>query len=127
MMDEVKINFETAKLAKEIGFDVPCNSYYYIDGKIKNNNRPWNRNMYINQYSLPTQSLLQKWLRDNHKTHIKIDYDWTTISGKEVYVWNAELCIILEDKEIWRPFYGNYNSYEEALEDQLQKALILLK
>lgn len=80
-MKEELIKFETAKLAKEKGFNWKCvKAYqwleeydltrleegwdYQIVQKIGGNNYNWNvTNLHI---AAPTQSLLQKWLRDEH-------------------------------------------------------------
>lgn len=68
-MKEEIILFETAQLAKEKGFNIPCNLYYYIDNMIHSQKDKYHkgrlidRNIYPNQYSAPTQALLQKWFR----------------------------------------------------------------
>lgn len=89
-MEDQLISFETAKLAKEKGFEEYCFSYYNLKGEIKHNYSEngsstdvdfrvdledlldnFNRGI-PNTYSAPTQSLLQKWLREVHKIHIEI-------------------------------------------------------
>lgn len=58
MTTEDIISFETAKLAKEKGFDSNNEIYHFEDIKILG--------------IFPTQSLLQKWLREKHDIHIVI-------------------------------------------------------
>jgi hypothetical protein len=65
MRDEL-ISFETAKLAKEAGFNNFESWYYKSDGEIKLAGRVLNHNEMKTRYSAPTQSLLQKWLREKH-------------------------------------------------------------
>jgi hypothetical protein len=75
-------------------------------------------------YSIPTQSILQKWLREKHNIHIEI---YLGHDENKIW-WNVELYKIelgynfeptnLED-------IGG-DSYEEALEFGLQKALKLI-
>ena len=101
MKDKI-INFKTAKLAKDKGFNIHCIECYTfdgkptldIDGRLEENNK-----MYA-----PTQTLLQKWLREKHKIVIYIQpkmhlyYEWhiiTTnnhiISSERSYDWEELL------------------------------------
>lgn len=145
-MGEQLITFETAKLAKEKGFDVGVNqsyviykeSYNYDDDpnhreSYKVNDIEINSHYHVNNhkgidlsnelyeaYSAPIQSLLQKWLRDVH--------------GIEVYVRSAYK--IFETKKSWISFIDSktfggcleryYLTYEESLEDGLQEGLKLV-
>ena len=104
-MKEQLISFETAKLAKEKGFDVPTYHYYensltesdhkedgktgpfgWAKGEVNlqsdyfiNN---WKDSDYTNKSwymcSAPTQELLKKWLRLKHHIHIQIGFDDNT-------------------------------------------------
>ena len=73
----------------------------------------------------PTQSLLQKWLREVHKLHVNIImYEY----------WYPEVEIINDRAESYpHPNYEypngkvDYETYEEALEIGLQEALKLIK
>jgi len=93
MQDEL-IGFEVAKLAKEKGFNEECISGYrkkkdlmtidrseesYFAGasrKFKNSElESYNKDFHddwVVIYTAPTQSLLQKWLREVHKIYIEI-------------------------------------------------------
>ena len=115
-MTEKLISYETAKLAKEKGFDWPVNRTYNKSEKLDDfdeydaslsNYNEWN-----NFTSAPTQSLLQKWLRELHKIHIDISpfyYKGNFIS------WNLR---------IHNTYYKDkYNTYEEALEYGLKECL----
>ena len=100
-MEDTLINFETAKLAKEKGFDF----IYIIDNELTN-------------HSLITQSLLQKWLREVHNIHITV----TSISQES---WQYH---IQKPKDKLGDNYNeDYENYEEALEDGLQESLKLIK
>lgn len=137
-MKEQLITFETAKLAKEKGFDIPTIQFYtsgkkaylseaedYMTERYAESN--WNngRGSYPTEpekvsCSAPTQSLLQKWLREIHDIHISLNYEVPnyscTIGG---YDQNKDehTCIELYS---WMP-------YEEALEKGLQEALKLIE
>lgn len=67
-MYEVLIKEETAKIAKEKGFDEGCRDLHGIYDDyigchhVYNDNKTNNRE----QFSAPTQSFLQQWLRETH-------------------------------------------------------------
>jgi hypothetical protein len=71
-MEEQLISYSTAVLAKEKGFDSKVYEFYlkdkkmlYSDGNIFQKE---NHNVFPDIISAPTQSLLQKWLRDVQKS-----------------------------------------------------------
>lgn len=130
-MKEELIKFKTAILAKENGFDVKSRfgtetSLYDKSGK----------HTYYSNYgfmysglsdgyiSAPTQSLLQKWLREKHNIHIEIFLG----HDEDKIWWNAEIYKI-EMGYVFEPInmedIGG-DSYEEALESALQQTLKLI-
>lgn len=142
-MKEQLITFETAKLAKEKGFKEPTLHYFYKD-KL---NTPYLENgsstdvefrvdledlyeFHNTEYSkdraaAPTQSLLQKWLRDVHQIFVYIqpiieskyqDSEGNFNNEDVYYHWF-----------IWGVQFGMENTYEEALEKALQEALKLIQ
>jgi hypothetical protein len=124
MKDEL-VSFETAKLAKEKGFNWETDKLwanYYSDepiNKWKLVNREGS-SMGFCEYNAPTQSLLQKWLRDNYGLSIEIKTP-DGLTGK----WNTEIHKVRG--------FGNYlngstefDTYEEALEVGLMEALNLV-
>lgn len=125
-MTDTLISFETAKLAKEKGFNEPIRLCYSDQDRV--NALPYdagNRDHINSQhayYSVPTQSLLQKWLREVHQLLILINID--TISSEFTYsIWrispDEEFELLKED--------SNYNLiYEDALEQALIEALKLI-
>ena len=121
-MEDTRITFETAKLAKEKGF-IPsqgtnCTSYL-SDGRTGYENI-WNFDKdipNIDEHILSvTQSLIAKWLREKHNLHL-IAYKNINIDG---YDW----CYITTDGIT---NINSYKTYEEALEAGLQEALKLIK
>ena len=102
------ISFETAKLAKEKGFNYKKNLWNIDKDSFDN---------------LPSQSLLQKWLRDIHKIQISIDN--TAITNVFTYNYtikwfNHRLHFKSNDLEI------RYDTYESSVEKSLQEALKLI-
>lgn len=62
--DEI-CTYELCKLAKEKGFNVPTAEFYNDDGNIGCYPRAFNHNEFPDgDYAAPTQSLLQRWLRE---------------------------------------------------------------
>ena len=108
-MKEQLISFETAKLAKEKGFGCETDNYYSEDSNELINEAYCNCEEYGT--SAPTQSLLQKWLREKHNFAVLIEEGWTWTHR---FGW----CTVNAGKE--------FNTYEEALEDGLIKALKII-
>ncbi|HSH24898.1 MAG TPA: hypothetical protein VLA13_05095, partial [Massilibacterium sp.] len=76
-MKEQLVTYETAKLAMENGFPQKDGVDYYLEnGNLST--APFTD--YINGKTIataPTQSLLQKWLREEHNTQICVRSDFT--------------------------------------------------
>ncbi len=163
-MKEILITFQVAKLAKEKGFS-EYGYYFYTeedglcsidsDGDILNiydenlNQIDYrydsNGDFWFNdegdvfytpeKYLAPTQSLLAKWLREEHNIHIKID---DFIDDKTGIEWDYEIVIIgtdLDEKGNYIPLISydmnnsierKFKTYEEALELGLLEALNLI-
>lgn len=139
-MKEQLISLETAKLAKEKGFNEECSHYYDLDdsNKLKhtiegfkynedcmvNIELEFHNHDNFNRHAAPTQSLLQKWLREEHNIHIQLHYDC-----KYKY-WEFRNFILNKyiDKEHNKVYFEciGYNTYEEALEAGLSKALSII-
>ena len=119
-MEEQLISFETAKLAKEKGFEL--DKYLSInDENPKNLNSNYNPRDYQPWYFDLTQSLLQKWLREVHNIHvIPIPYN---ISSKEIVYRNR--IVYFEDNMEQNKYIG-LGIFEQSLEIGLQEALKLI-
>lgn len=136
-MTDRLITFDTAVLAKEKGFNIPI-IYGYASKSIVSENgelmscfhyhdygdiSPFDYNNktfrhYPNGcYSAPTQSLLQKWIRENSNLHIVINH----------FRNGTYTCVITEQTPIDSKIFGEcWDTYEEALEVALQRALNLI-
>jgi hypothetical protein len=124
-MKEELISFEAAKIAKEKKFNWGTNYYYHenttYERRIGLNYNNKSENHYT---SAPTQSLLQKWLREKYNIHIVL------IPTITMY-WTFKICN-LGNELIEVPPYKNinandYSTYEEALEAGLLEMLKLIK
>lgn len=125
-IEEPKVSFEIAKLAKEKGFEQneydACytdNGQYYVSGNLLSERITGKPRPDI-QYSAPTQSLLQKWIREKHDMHITIQ----TGVGSEVW-WSFQIIKISTNNLLYN-HDGSYDSYEKSLEKGLEETLKLL-
>ena len=132
-MEDTRITFETAKLAKEKGFNALCYDAFNSKGNLYSNG--WCEYIYDNKVEIPfgsgvlesqdilapTQSLLAKWLREEHNIHA------TSQIGNLDFIntYHYEIRYIDKNKFICK-VKGNFKTYEEALEAGLQEALKLI-
>lgn len=124
MIEESYVSFETSKLLKEAGFDVPCKTYYEIeDGEVvrKDGVSKHDHNGFGDTIcSRPTLALAARWLREVHKLHVWCE---TTPYGD----WFCCISKIKPYEEYAVVSEAEYSSFEQALEAGLQKAIKLIK
>ena len=141
-MEDTIVKYVTAKLAVSKGYEGFIGTYlghhYYnhngiLDGdvieqlketiRIKNEKgisfEDAGKLNTIKSYPAPTQSLLQKWLRDNFNIHIEIIMVDTLTCTYAYHISSTGNGI--------RPDSKLYESYEECLEDGLLESLELIK
>lgn len=146
-MEETLISLEAGKLAKEKGFDWKVESYYHkSNGKETPYTRKstgyrtdeivctnWNdgQGSYPTlpnevNCSAPTQSLLQKWLRDVHNLHIRIQ---PMLRFDQIYPskYTSHIEVPFDPFKHKPSNYQIGDTYEEALEKALIEALKLIK
>lgn len=134
-MTEQYITFETAKIAKEKhyidGSRMPepfsklgytnCSPSYNEKGEL------WQRKFYNpenSHYLAPTQSLLQKWLREKHGISVLVFLDCTLSYRWEIRSLHPEASYIGNTQYSLNVWCGHY---EACLEDGLIAALKLIK
>jgi len=137
-MTEQLISFETAKLAKEKGFDWVSYTYYYNSDDYEEypndniyiyrlgynkSNKETNSNYDIDEaVSAPTQSLLQKWLREKHGVLVESTHYTANHFTFKIYERNSIIKIVKLGS-----VDNLYDTYEQALEKGLYAALKLIK
>ena len=136
-MKERLVSYEVSKLAKEKGFDIETINWFYdfteysysvykynsyTEDKVtintpeqkcvETNSKHFNN--VKNEYARPTQSLLQKWLRDVHDIDVRVYRDYQ---------------FMIKKKSLDSQYYDAaiYNTYEDALEQGLLEGLNLIK
>lgn len=138
MMEEQFVLFETAKLLKEAGFDVPCRVVYVTDrtgyyefreydNKQTADDLCWNTDDgFQYEYLAPTQALAARWLREVHRIVVDVAYIPPHV-GRDV--WQYFVGGI--DDMVWPGDYETsdrkYETYEEAMEAGLREAIKLIK
>lgn len=117
-MEEKLILFETAKLAKEKGFNeiVICGYGQCGDDELYSLND-------VNRYPAPAQSFLQQWLIETHNI-VPFVKPYLAADNKIKYLG----CILIIDKHVSGGYYEwathiSYETFEEALEPALVEAL----
>jgi len=160
-LQDTIISAETFKLAEGKGFDF--SNIEYRDSntlKLVNNYLErlhyWGSEKEANLIRRPSQSLVQKWLREKYDIHIAVIrqnyfsvleykyYYYTVSKGKEYDIFNSEdlfgslmeECeqdikgLYLNNKKFKKLIFERkyaFNTYEEALENALQESLKTIK
>lgn len=120
--DEI-VTYEVCKLAKEKGFDEA--TFYIYDEESKQLNRMRycvKRNSRIGSIikliAAPTQSLLQRWLREEKGVIVELKYSDNTEDWRPFWSW-----CIYNNLGFTLEIGDNSATYELALEDALKYAL----
>lgn len=125
MIEEQFVSFDTARMLKEAGFDVPCFNQYTERGTIWHCDCPENFNKSQCVTSCPTQALAARWLREAHHINVYACFDYEKFDERK-WFFTREHTMVNDDSAVYCSI-TNYNSYEEALEAGLKHGLELLK
>ena len=115
------ITLETAKLAKQAGFDWEVRTYYntilkelsYCYCTNVSNSSLINEGYDDGEaFTIPTQAVLQRWLREVKKIHLLMAF--SKAEGWYAYILDTD------------EYSGTYLTYESALEAGLQMCLTLI-
>lgn len=120
MVDEL-ITFETAILAKEKGFNWDCHWVLYRGTRSVLHKCPAmpsiSKDLESGDYILqPTQTKLATWLREKCGIVVSVDVD-------DTLTYFLTITTIKDGKYIGNTIYGEYKTYELALETGLLDAL----
>lgn len=129
-MNDTYISLETAKLAKENGFDIESDKFYNEEGVL------WSYYFWGEGFGgrdicfAPTQSLLQKWLREIHNLDVQsylIEMLFNEVQQKQDLDQREYTYRIYKEGEDMYVKLEEDLSYEQALEKGLYEALKLIK
>ena len=140
-MNEELVSYKTAKLAIKKGFNGLCIEGYTKNKKLMTIDRSeesffrgasrafrnsdlkeYNKDCigdWIAIYTAPTQSLVQRWLREKHNVLLFVNYYTFAVDGENGYYYHIG--------KIHSYYTGKSATYEECLEKGLQNALKLIK
>ena len=141
-MKENIINIETAKLAKEKGFNIVCDNCFaetleytiydyhhgsshdeiseYVPPRLLSSDCLGGETIKV--YEAPTQTLLQRWLREVHDIDI-----WINRSFSMNHSYHYEVMKDWDFENIEKQHSEPNRSYEQCLEDALLFGLKLIK
>lgn len=137
MITEDYVTFDTAKLLKEKGFDVPCEHYYakevlfgkdyihllYTDEPLHNSEiKGENINFLAWECTAPTLQIAMKWLREVHDIYIMIDKDFATEKGWHYVVVRKQDWVNNIDNGLTQQESNSY-TYEFACEAAIKYCL----
>ena len=122
MITEDYVSFETAKLLKEKGFDMPLNYFYNSDGrKCYATSYNWNQTAGdFQDYSCPTLQMAMKWLREEKDVQIEISIvgtDTWESPTKWKYGFRCQTKYVIDRRN------ADFSSYEEACEAAIKYCL----
>lgn len=138
MIEEQFVSFDTARMLKEAGFDVPCRGVYATprtgycelreyDKKQTKDDLCWDtEDGFQYKYLAPTQDLAARWLREVHRIVLDVAFVPPSVNDD---VWQ---CFVGKmDDMVWAGDYElsdcKYATYEEAFEYGLKRGLELIK
>jgi hypothetical protein len=128
MIYEEICTYEVCKLAEERGFNGLCYAGYDRKGELllPNNIPNLNMRLLLTDCIAPTQSLLQRWLREERGIQIYIDSDLDFDDETFVYEWQIANKENFDNGGFEIHRYNSeepHSTYELALEDALKYAL----
>lgn len=124
MIHEEICTYEVCKLAKEKGFNEYAEAFYAENCDTAHSQGPEKWNEYNSRIAAPSQSLLQRWLREEKGVTICVDifddgwfFDISTFYKQDSGVYEVDI-----------PYKSSnvspvYDTYELALEDALAYSL----
>ena len=131
-MKEQLVSYELAKLAKEKEFDWETSYYYTPDKELLayayyefgRRNSKLDECITNTECTVPTQSLLHKWFRDEHKIYI---FAFPVVPERFYFSITKQVTNKIEKlyESPYDPTQSKF-AYEEALEQGLLKAMTLI-
>ena len=123
-MTEELVTLETAKMLRKKGFNEYCKNVIDINNIPRETLYRINDDLPKQCFSQPTQSIVQKWLREVKNLHIEI---YRNACGYGYIIVKANNGTWMEDDDAKGPNDGgNWDTYEEALEAGIFEALKLI-
>jgi hypothetical protein len=130
MITEDYISFETAKLLKEKGFDVPTKYFFNTNGLCcqGENSYNWNDDKDVDDvcedYSRPSIYVAMKWLREVHNLHISIEMGFD-VDNRQYFFFAPSICKFSNKTGEYQTPFGEkeFDTYEQATEAAIKYCL----
>ena len=131
MIEESYVNFDTAKMLKEAGFEANLKTMYLEEEKDE-----WafwdscakrsDYNYFDDTIACPTQALAARWLREVHRIAMGVVFVPSSVNGDvwQCFVGKMDDMVWIGDHEMSD---CKYATYEEAFEYGLKRGLELIK
>ena len=138
MIEESYVSFDTAKMLKEAGFNVPCRGVYVTDrtgyyefreydNKQTADDLCWNtEDGFQYEYLAPTQALAARWLREKHRIVVDVAFIPPSVNGDVWQYFIGEMDDMVREGD-FESSDRKYSTYEEAFEAGLQETIKLMK
>ncbi len=133
MIREHYVGIEVAKLAKEKGFSVPVYGMFEPINETTTSLRGSNKSTCANWnvepewYSMPTQALLQAWLREKHEIIVVPTIFDKGFLEKNKFCYQYHIYNKMDTDETTLVSNSEWKTWEEALEEGLKSGLELIK
>ena len=126
MTHEQFITPEIARLANQAGFDWECRYYTSIDGDIIDTaNMPMDEFDLTKLYKCPTQSVLQRWLREVKNCLVMVEPFVHNLDKDNIY-YSYNWATYVNGERNSGSDYDNTRIYEAAFDNGLRRCLTLL-
>lgn len=129
-MEEQHIGHTNYLLAQKLGFVIIKKSMYeqvrryYVDSGGNETSDSFFELQLVTKEIIPTQSLVQKWLRDEHKIYVEVEHFDIDDDGSPCDYFTYNLYSNLVDEE--GDDDSTFTTYERALEVGINEGLKLL-
>ena len=124
------VSFETAKLLKKKGFNIPCRFNYrsiysnnpkpFYHKSLKDFNGEEYEGLSSEWFSAPSQSLALKWLREVHNTHISVEMGFD-VDNPQCFFYIPSICKFSNKTGEYNTPFGEeeFDTYESVCEAAL--------
>ena len=120
MIKEDYVSFETAKLLKDKGFNIPTRSYRILDKKHISTDwkQPLSEGIYLPR---PTLQMAMKWLREVHRIEAHVVLSQLNTNDTREYMYDLFSNTVNRDFKTVQS-YG-FETYEQACESAIKYCL----
>jgi hypothetical protein len=116
-------DYEISKLAKDLGFNEPCNTQFYKKSFLNKLNINKNSDNDEDEVSRPNLEELRTWLRKSKRIHIKINKHTSGVGLQ----WYFEVSMLGNESNLPDKIGSYTNQHDTSLLDAISMCLEMLK